>query len=166
MRQRKGVQIACFLACLLVVQGMISWPAAGLQPLAQAMVRQRLMAASSQPQLDDFGAQEGDPATRTAAGALSACQDDAPPTELCATPGPAKHSIYLPTLMFSFSWQSPFGVQSGARLTNGSLLSQTVALQAGWVRIGPISWRLLQPNQGDPIRWHVLSGFEQELRAL
>jgi len=65
-----------------------------------------------------------------------------------------------------FPWQSPFGVQSTVRLTAGALLSQTVGLQAGWVRVGPISWRLLQPNQGDPIRWEVLSSLEQELRAV
>jgi hypothetical protein len=62
--------------------------------------------------------------------------------------------------------QSPFGVQALRHFTNSSLLSQTLSLKAGWVRLGPISWRTLQPNQGDPIRWQELAGLEQELRVL
>jgi hypothetical protein len=79
---------------------------------------------------------------------------------------PTKHVAYLPVVMNIFPWQSPFGVQSTVRLTSGTLLSQTMSLQAGWVRVGPISWRTLQPNQGDPIRWQALASFEQELRAI
>src|SRR5262245_2034602 len=47
------------------------------------------------------------------------------------------------------------------------MLSRTVDLNVGWVRLADrISWRALQPNEGDPIRWDLLAGFENELRVL
>jgi hypothetical protein len=39
-------------------------------------------------------------------------------------------------------------------------------LNAGWARLGRISWRALQPNEGDAINWSVLAPFEAELLAL
>src|SRR5262245_60698696 len=79
---------------------------------------------------------------------------------------PSEHTLYLPLVMERYPSQSFFGVQAIKHFTNSTLLSQTLNLKAGWVRIGPISWRTLQPNQGDPIRWQLLASLEQELRAL
>jgi hypothetical protein len=71
---------------------------------------------------------------------------------------------YLPLVVAP--WTSPFGVQSEVSLTSGTLLTRTLDLRAGWARVGPVSWRALQPNEGDPIRWELLADFERELRAL
>jgi hypothetical protein len=54
-------------------------------------------------------------------------------------------------------------------LLDGSLVLQRGAdLPSGWLRMnnGRISWRSLQPNQGDPIDWSQLANFEAELRAI
>jgi hypothetical protein len=74
--------------------------------------------------------------------------------------------MYLPVVDNKYPWPSPFGVQTLRRFTNTTVLSRTLSLQAGWVRIGPISWRTLQPHENDPIRWQTLAAFEQELRVL
>ncbi|MFL5807651.1 MAG: hypothetical protein ACJ8CR_38730 [Roseiflexaceae bacterium] len=79
---------------------------------------------------------------------------------------PVKHTVYLPILVSRYPWVSPFGVQAIRRFTNSMVLSQTLNLTAGWVRLGPISWRALQPHENDPIRWQLMSAFEQELRVL
>ncbi len=64
-------------------------------------------------------------------------------------------------------WQSSFGVQPSQSLASGLMLSRTLDLNIGWVRLGGrISWAVLQPTEGAPIRWELLAGFENELRAL
>jgi hypothetical protein len=46
-------------------------------------------------------------------------------------------------------------------------LTRATDLQVGWVRLNKrVSWRALQPNEGDPIQWQLLADFEDELRAL
>ncbi|HLF88818.1 MAG TPA: hypothetical protein VI451_07750 [Anaerolineales bacterium] len=40
-------------------------------------------------------------------------------------------------------------------------------LKSTWVRLNErISWKALQPQEGDPIQWNLLEGFENELRAI
>jgi hypothetical protein len=64
-------------------------------------------------------------------------------------------------------WQSPFGAQPVQLLASGVVLSRTLDLHIGWVRLGSrIYWSALQPTEGGPIRWELLSGFEDELRML
>lgn len=62
-----------------------------------------------------------------------------------------------------------FGAEIIPLLLPGDLLS-TRALELGMslTRLGSnrISWRQLQPNQGDPINWALLTDFESELRNL
>jgi hypothetical protein len=76
--------------------------------------------------------------------------------------------IYNPIVYKQFPWQSPFGIESNSLMLTGStLLKRAEDLNAGYARLnGRISWRQLQPNEGDPIQWHLLADFENELRAL
>jgi hypothetical protein len=76
----------------------------------------------------------------------------------------APHKLYLPIV--SFPWQAPFGVQPIAQLSSPTLLARAIELNSGWARLGRISWRNLQPNEGDAIRWSQLASFENELRNL
>ena len=75
-----------------------------------------------------------------------------------------QYRVNLPLTIYT--WVSPFGTQSDKRLTSGNLLGRASELKTGWARVGPISWRALQPDEGGPIRWSVLGSIEQELRAL
>lgn len=76
-------------------------------------------------------------------------------------------AVYLPITTRNSPWKAPFGVQAEAPLTLGSpVLSRTVGLGVGWVRMGPISWRSLQPAEGGPIDWSKLAQLEDELRAV
>jgi hypothetical protein len=79
-----------------------------------------------------------------------------------------QQSVYLPLTINYFPLKNFFGVESTVRLAQGSTVySNTVNLQVGWIRLnGRISWRSLQPNEGDPIQWSQLTGFEEELRVL
>jgi hypothetical protein len=46
-------------------------------------------------------------------------------------------------------------------------LEDTLDLGISWVRVNDrISWRQLQPDQGGPIDWASLEGFEEELRTM
>jgi hypothetical protein len=64
-------------------------------------------------------------------------------------------------------WRSPLGVQPLHSLASGALLTRTLDLNLGWIRLGGrVAWSRLQPNAGDPIHWELLAGFEDELRAL
>jgi hypothetical protein len=74
---------------------------------------------------------------------------------------------YLPITWRSFPWRSPFGVEIASRITAGSpILDWAIRLPTKWVRLNRrISWRQLQPNEGDPIQWNLLADFENELRA-
>lgn len=75
---------------------------------------------------------------------------------------------FLPILHKNHPWQNPFGIEPSSLLLPDSwLLAKTLDLSLGWVRLnGRISWRELQPNEGDPIAWDLLANFENELRVL
>jgi hypothetical protein len=75
---------------------------------------------------------------------------------------------YLPFTWRNFPWRSPFGVEiANAIAPESPLLARATAMPANWVRLNKrVSWRALQPNEGDPIQWDLLGGFESELRAL
>ncbi|MBN2147593.1 MAG: hypothetical protein JW726_09400 [Anaerolineales bacterium] len=74
----------------------------------------------------------------------------------------------LPVVLKEDPWRSPFGAEVTAGLHDGSLmLERATSLPSSWVRMnGRISWRALQPNEGDEINWSLLEYFERELRAL
>ena len=75
--------------------------------------------------------------------------------------------IYVPLVFNNYPWVSPFGVESNVSLASGTISTRAIELGVGWIRLnGRISWRELQPNEGDPIRWDLLTDFENELRAL
>ncbi len=75
--------------------------------------------------------------------------------------------VYLPVVLKGYPWVSPLGVESNLSLASVTLLTRTLDLKVGWVRLnGRISWRRLQPNEGDAIQWNLLADFEDELRTL
>lgn len=80
----------------------------------------------------------------------------------------AQPPVFFPIMWKYFPWSSPFGVEIQAPVVSDPLLlDRATNIPIKWVRLNNrISWRLLQPNEGDPIQWEVLSGFENELRAL
>lgn len=97
----------------------------------------------------------------------------APPAALARALAPALaaatplHRVYVPVFTRNSPWKAPFGVQAERPLTLGSpILTRTAELGAGWARMGPISWRLMQPTEGGPINWDVLAQLETELRAV
>jgi hypothetical protein len=78
-------------------------------------------------------------------------------------------TVYLPVVANNYPWISPFGVESNHSLVEGSTyLTKTIELNVGWTRLGPyrVSWGGLQPTEGSPIRWELLTTFENELRSL
>lgn len=87
-------------------------------------------------------------------------------------PGPTElepafqHTTFMPLMRVNTPWQSPFGIQADIPLTSAALLSRATDLRIGWARRPVISWRQLQPQENGPIRWELLEGFEQEIRAL
>src|SRR3989337_2941303 len=80
----------------------------------------------------------------------------------------SSNNAYLPLVSSWYPWLSSFGVESERVLTSTSDLYNHVAnLNVGWVRLNDrISWRKLQPNEGDPIHWDLLASFENEIKAL
>lgn len=75
---------------------------------------------------------------------------------------------YLPITWKNFPWSGPFGVEISSFVDSTSpILDKITTIPAKWVRLNlRISWRQLQPNEGDPIQWDLLTTFENELRAL
>jgi hypothetical protein len=75
---------------------------------------------------------------------------------------------YLPIMWMNYPWRSPFGVEISSLITSESpILYRATRLPTKWVRLNQrISWRELQPNEGDPIQWTLLTPFENELHAL
>ncbi len=74
---------------------------------------------------------------------------------------------YLPFLVNTYPWPSPFGIESNSSLTSPTLLNYTKDLNVKWVRLNErVSWKRLQPQENGPIQWSLLQEFEQELRAL
>ncbi|HLE13322.1 MAG TPA: hypothetical protein VI776_01135, partial [Anaerolineales bacterium] len=80
----------------------------------------------------------------------------------------AASEVYLPVSLLNYPWRSPFGAESNDRWYPGSnIYNKGVELNLKWARLGQrVSWRKLQPAEGDPIDWTKLAKFEQELRAL
>jgi hypothetical protein len=80
----------------------------------------------------------------------------------------AANVLYLPALSSNHPWVSPFGTESYEPTVEGSeMLELAVELNVNWIRLGTqVRWDELQPNQGDPIQWHLLASFEDELRGL
>jgi hypothetical protein len=80
----------------------------------------------------------------------------------------ASQHVYLPFISLGKDREiEPFGVEIYRPITSGKLLDMAVYLNIDWIRLNQrISWRDLQPNEGDPIRWELMEAFEAELRAL
>jgi len=77
--------------------------------------------------------------------------------------------VFIPILFKTYPWRTPFGIELHLSVTSTSstLYKRATELPIGWARLNNrISWRALQPNEGDPINWALLAGFEAELRAL
>jgi hypothetical protein len=79
-----------------------------------------------------------------------------------------ENKVFLPYLSNSHPWLNhPFGVESEMDITSSVLAEPLTSLHVGWMRINHrISWRVLQPNRGDPIQWDLLKDFEEELFML
>ena len=77
---------------------------------------------------------------------------------------PEPPPVHLPVVARSYPWQSPFGVQI-AREMGTFLQNRARDLGIKWVRLQRVSWRDIQPIEGGPYDWSVLSSFEDELRA-
>ncbi|MFH1635964.1 MAG: hypothetical protein ABIG63_18380 [Chloroflexota bacterium] len=76
------------------------------------------------------------------------------------------YTVYLPIITIG-PWPNPFGIESNLYLTSGIYNTRMIELGAGWARLNDrVSWRALQPNEGDEIKWELLDKFESELRAL
>jgi len=72
------------------------------------------------------------------------------------------HRVYLP--LISHDWNSPFGVQiSPPWIFNQSVFSRASELGLKWVRLYPISWRVVQPTPDSTYNWERLLDFEVEL---
>lgn len=99
--------------------------------------------------------------------ALGAHQHRAQPRPTAAQGLPQDDQLlFVPLVTRNSPWHSPFGVQSDLPLNDTPELAATVGLKAGWVRLGPVSWRRLQPSEGGPVDWNQLRLFEDELRAV
>lgn len=89
------------------------------------------------------------------------------PSAAAPLAAPPEPSVYIPIATRNSPWHSPFGVQVEVPLLKGSaILNRAVELGTGWARMGPISWRRMQPTEGGAIDWSVLARLEQELRAV
>ena len=75
---------------------------------------------------------------------------------------------YLPIVWRTNPSHNLFGVEIGAQITSDApYFEQALLLPTKWIRLNlRISWRQLQPNEGDPIQWDLLADFENELRIL
>jgi hypothetical protein len=71
--------------------------------------------------------------------------------------------VNLPIVLRYYPWTSPFGFEVNRRL-GGTLGQRAIELGSQWVRLNRVNWREIQPNEGDPYDWSVLSSFEDELR--
>jgi len=74
-------------------------------------------------------------------------------------------TMRLPLILRSQSWPTPFGFENNrAAPLVDTLLDRAEELGSTWVRFHRLNWREVQPNEGDPYDWSVLSTFEDELR--
>jgi hypothetical protein len=73
--------------------------------------------------------------------------------------------VRLPLVLRSLYWPTPFGVETNQRNPfTGVLVERAQDLGTGWVRFHRLSWRDVQPVEGGPYDWSVVSSFENELR--
>jgi len=78
----------------------------------------------------------------------------------------AENDVHLP-LVGQAPWINPFGYESTRLITDATYKQRVDELGGSWARLnGPISWRALQPIEGGPIDWSLLTGFEDELQVL
>jgi hypothetical protein len=87
-------------------------------------------------------------------------------TQQSAKASTATKKVYLPSI--SYVWESsPFGFEVAAprSMLKGNVFDKAVNLQAKWIRIGPVSWRAVQPQRGGTYNWGVLAEFEAGLIA-
>lgn len=84
---------------------------------------------------------------------------------VAAEPAGQSTTIYFPLIFGGYPWQSPFGTETTYPLA-GVLKQQARELGGVWLRRHTVSWRDVQPNQGDPYNWAVLQPFEDELRMI
>ncbi|MFN2302252.1 MAG: hypothetical protein ACK2TV_00840, partial [Anaerolineales bacterium] len=76
-----------------------------------------------------------------------------------------ENNVFIP-LMIRGPWINPFGFESNVGITDTVYEQRADVLGVNWARLnGQISWRELQPEEGDQINWDLLSGFEEELRT-
>jgi hypothetical protein len=75
--------------------------------------------------------------------------------------------MFLPITWKFYPWSNPFGFEIMQRIDSHSLLlDRAISIPAKWARLNHrISWRQLQPNEGDPIQWDLLAIVDDELRA-
>jgi hypothetical protein len=73
--------------------------------------------------------------------------------------------VYFPLINRHDPWPSPFGIET-RRPLEGVLVEREEKLGSDWLRRHMVSWREIQPNEGDPYDWTVLASFENELRAI
>ena len=78
------------------------------------------------------------------------------------------YSVYMPFVVDFSPYPSSLAVETLRDLgVYNQLTSRLMELNAGVVRLSDrLSWRELQPNEGDPINWSLLADFENELRLL
>ncbi|MDQ4076485.1 MAG: hypothetical protein M3220_09595 [Chloroflexota bacterium] len=109
---------------------------------------------------------EGPPPTATPQPPSPTATRQSPsPTATRQPPSPTATQQPSPTP----NWQPSFGVEyfSGGSLARETMLDHIGDLKPVWMRFnGRISWRALQPDEGEPIQWEQLASFEEELRAL
>jgi hypothetical protein len=80
----------------------------------------------------------------------------------------ANNILFLPTVKVNSPWHSPFGTESNLPwLADSNITQRGIELKVGWTRMGTrVSWRSLQPEEGDSIDWSKLSEFEKEIKSL
>ncbi len=80
----------------------------------------------------------------------------------------ATQSTYVPIVTSGYPWRPYISAEANAPITPGTrMLTRTLDLGVDRMRLnGRISWRAMQPKEGDPIDWTPAFTLEQELIAL
>lgn len=95
-------------------------------------------------------------------GALPARSQE-PPRGMPQPAAAPAHTIYLPAIQ---QRQAPsiFGFEAYASgLGDSRVFAQAQNLGASWIRMNKVSWRQVQPEQGQPYNWAAMAEFEREL---
>jgi hypothetical protein len=77
-----------------------------------------------------------------------------------------QHRTYLPYTVYDSGYPQPFGAewyQSAAKYSTYIQHAHTLGMNP--IRLNRVSWRAIQPVEGGPYDWSVLSTFEAELVA-